>query len=447
MDVEPPKHNALCEAALRYARQGFQVFPLTPHTKIPLIRGGRSWKDATLDETAILKWWGDTPEANIGIACVEGLVVIDQDLHHADQDGVEAWQTILSEHEPHETLVQVTGSNGLHAVYFDTRHRHTNSKKGTIIEPVRGIDLKGRGYIVAAPSVHPNGRTYKWVNPGTPIAQLPEWFYTEAGPRASGGGIARTSRPCAIREPTELETQAALLIEDVDPCALLGRATLDLIADGDPEEPDQSTVIARICRGAAQVRFDPEKLFGMLRDVSNVGGKGIRRRIEERGEQFGLRYLIRIMLWAHQRRAEVLLQIEAMRVESDEYEWPRVLAFVGRNGTEQKVRGKVAKGVLLAGLDVAQERVCLDPMLGVESQLPSLTGFVPNTIRKAVQALEWSGWWTPSEADGKFSTHAYKYTLNPDREARMNPPQQVRTFRRSGSHSGRPVNNETVGTA
>lgn len=424
----------LCEAALSYARAEFKVFPLAPRSKLPLIPqalGGRGFKDATTDEVTILQWWKANPNANIGIACVEGLVVIDQDRHHADQDGVKAWQAILSEHEPHETLVQVTGSNGLHAVYWDTRHRHTGSKKGTIIDGVPGIDLKDQGYIVAAPSVHPDtGNVYEWLNPGTPIADLPEWFYVESPKSVAIPRQPATYRPRIIREPTELEVQAAMLMADIYPLALNGEATLRLIHDGDPAEPDQSNIISRICRGAAQVRFDPDRLFEMLTCEANIGGEGLRRRIKDFGEDFARRWLDRIVLWAHWCRAQILADIAAMRTEAEEYDWPKVITFTGRNGTSQGVKGSTAKRVLMAALDVAQRRVCLDPMIGVETQLPALTGIKSHhTTRKAVQALEWLGWWSPSVPDIKGeATNAYQYTFDPDPEARLHPPLKVKVF-------------------
>ena len=359
-------------------------------------------------------------------------MAIDQDRHADKADGVEAWQAILAEHEPHETLTQVTGSDGLHALYFDTRHRATGSKLGTIIEGVDGIDLQDQRYIVAAPSVHPDtGNVYEWLNPGTPITDLPEWFYTAPRKTGASQGATAVFRPRMVREPTEIEAQAALLMENVDPFARLGDITFQLIVHGDPEESDQSKIVARICRGAAQTRFDPDRLFDLLKDEINIGGQGLRRRIDEYSEEFAWLWLRRIMLWAHQCRAQVLSQIDAMRTEAEEYDWPRSVKFVGRNGFEQSVRGSMVKKVVTAGLDVAAQRLRLDVMLGVEKQLLDLTGIKSDmTARKAVQAAEHLGWWTPSKSPLKRGplTNAYIYTFVPDPEARRHPPNKVRSF-------------------
>jgi len=178
------------------------------------------------------------------------------------------------------------------------------------------------------------------------------------------------------------------------------------------------------------VRFPSDRLFLMLTYEGNIGGDGLRRRIKDFGEDLARQWFDRNMLWAHSCRAKVLADIEAMRHEAEAYDWPKVITFVGRNGTQQSVKGSTAKRVLLAGLDVATKRACLDPMIGVETQLPRLTGIKSHhTTRKAVQALEWLGWWMPTEPDiDNQMSNAYQYTFGPDPKARLHPPLKVHTF-------------------
>ena len=52
-------------AALKYAEAGFPVFPCRVRDKQPLTPHGL--KDASRDPATIKSWWGQTPEANIGI--------------------------------------------------------------------------------------------------------------------------------------------------------------------------------------------------------------------------------------------------------------------------------------------------------------------------------------------------------------------------------------------
>ena len=79
----PASANAaagLLEAALRYARFGFHVFPCCAGGKKP-IEGSGGLKDATRDETRIRRFWAAHPDANVAIRTGEpsALVVIDID--------------------------------------------------------------------------------------------------------------------------------------------------------------------------------------------------------------------------------------------------------------------------------------------------------------------------------------------------------------------------------
>ena len=63
--------------ALNLAGQGYRVFPLEPDGKVPLIA---EWQHkATADQKQVLAWWHIWPDANIGVATGQGLVVLDAD--------------------------------------------------------------------------------------------------------------------------------------------------------------------------------------------------------------------------------------------------------------------------------------------------------------------------------------------------------------------------------
>lgn len=66
------------KAALRYAKQGWRVFPL--NGKRPF-KGTHGFRDATTDRVTILAWWDEWPDANVGIACdsTHGPIVVDID--------------------------------------------------------------------------------------------------------------------------------------------------------------------------------------------------------------------------------------------------------------------------------------------------------------------------------------------------------------------------------
>ena len=148
----------MLEAALSYARMGMAVFPLVERSKRPATANG--FKNATTDEAKIRSWWGAHPEYNVGIACGNGLAVIDIDLDEAEGENgfatVVAWER---EHGPlPETARALTGDNGMHLFYGVSEEVRNDQNKR------KGIDIRGDGgYIVAPPSIHPDtGTAYAW---------------------------------------------------------------------------------------------------------------------------------------------------------------------------------------------------------------------------------------------------------------------------------------------
>lgn len=148
------------EWALYYAELGLAVFPLAYRNKVPAIEGG--CKAATTEKSKIERWWNQNPRYNIGIATgnkSNGLVVIDLDVDK--NKGIVGYEVLRDWQNKHgelpETWQSITGRGGYHYFYKDTI---THSNKVGLYE---GVDIRGEGgYIVAPPSVHPNGNTYEW---------------------------------------------------------------------------------------------------------------------------------------------------------------------------------------------------------------------------------------------------------------------------------------------
>jgi hypothetical protein len=69
----------MLDHAIRLAERGFRIFPLRPAGKIP--PEGFLWLDrATSDVAQVKAWWsGRYAEHNIGVACGQGLLVLDFD--------------------------------------------------------------------------------------------------------------------------------------------------------------------------------------------------------------------------------------------------------------------------------------------------------------------------------------------------------------------------------
>lgn len=149
--------------ALGLARAGFGVFPLARRGKLPLIpekEGGKGHLDATTDLDQIKQWWTEHPFANIGLRPPLGVVVIDVDPRNGGD--------LLQLGDITRTWCARTGGGGWHLCY------RCSGKVRSKVAGTRGIDIKGNsGYIVAPPSIHPNGTPYRWLN-REPIAPLPE---------------------------------------------------------------------------------------------------------------------------------------------------------------------------------------------------------------------------------------------------------------------------------
>lgn len=181
------KRSTNLEAALELARKGYRVFPLYEIAKNgacscrrkecgnagkhPRTKNGV--KDATSDPKKIRAWWTGHPNANIGIAAGNGLVIVDVDARHG---GTQSLIELIGEYGelPDDRLVN-TGSPG-------SKQYHLSTPDSTLIRNLTnvrpGIDLRSdNGYGIAPPSNHKSGGTYKWLScEGDALPTLPELY-------------------------------------------------------------------------------------------------------------------------------------------------------------------------------------------------------------------------------------------------------------------------------
>ena len=147
------------DATLAYAARGWAVFPCRRDKK-PLTAHG--FKDASRDESVIRDWWGRWPDASIGIACGAlsgGLVVLDCD------EAEFVWVLENTCGPLPETHTVATG-RGTHRYFISSEPIKTQR-----LAPL--LELRGEGsYILAPPSLHPNGSCYRVINDVQP-APLP----------------------------------------------------------------------------------------------------------------------------------------------------------------------------------------------------------------------------------------------------------------------------------
>jgi len=181
-------------AALRFASHGYPVFPLRPRSKTPAIatahpegdpqrglcrgecgRLGHGLYDATADPGQVFEWWRRWPMANIGVPCgpASGWLAIDLD----GAEGLASWAKLEAEHGFTDTLTVLTG-RGRHLLWRWPEGCALGNTSGHL-----GPRIDSRaigGYIVAPPSTHPSGQTYRWypeTRPGPNGAQkLPSWL-------------------------------------------------------------------------------------------------------------------------------------------------------------------------------------------------------------------------------------------------------------------------------
>lgn len=227
-------HLTLGERALGIAEVGFPVFPVyepidghcacgkpacSHPAKHPRVRHGL--KDATLHPGVIKDWWERWPEANIGVATGNGLVVV-------DIDGPEG-ELSVADH-PLPVTLEVRTGRGRH-LWFSGEG---DNKQGVLDH----VDVRGdRGYVLAPPSRHISGAVYTWRHPDRPLAAAPSWA---TQPKESAPPRSRSSCPdnkhkrliegerndgmfrrgCAMRghhmSPGEIE--AALLVANDERC-------------------------------------------------------------------------------------------------------------------------------------------------------------------------------------------------------------------------------------
>ena len=170
--------------------KNWSVFPLKPHDKRPLFPAahekgnpckgecghlGHGFHDATKDVSTIAEWWSKNPEAGIGIATgdISGFFALDVDPVHDGEDTFK--KHVATFGELPKTITALTGSGGHHYLFKMPQMdiRNSAGKLGV------GLDTRGNGgYIATAPTIHPNGTPYKWIEPPskTQLSDSPDWL-------------------------------------------------------------------------------------------------------------------------------------------------------------------------------------------------------------------------------------------------------------------------------
>ncbi len=140
--------NSFMLAALSYIERGWHVFPLIPKSKKPLTANG--FKDASNDPDQVKRWWTENTEANIGIATgkISGFFVVDVDGEYPDNfPSLGALPTVKTR-------------KGFHYYYS---YPPDAEIKCSVKMHKSDVDIRADGgYIVAPPSIHPEGGQYEF---------------------------------------------------------------------------------------------------------------------------------------------------------------------------------------------------------------------------------------------------------------------------------------------
>jgi len=199
--ADPPE---LGRAAQTYAsRWAWRVLPLRAGHKEPLGRlVPRGHLDASADLAILARWWRAAPFANVGIACAaSGLLVVDVDPRNGGDETLALAVRALGALP--DTWTVLTPGGGQHYYFRCEPAEH--------LRPLGpGVDLKHHGYVVAPPSIHPNGGRYRWdlgTHPlETRLAALPAPWWARvtrgeggmAPERRHGNDLRAAARPSGV---------------------------------------------------------------------------------------------------------------------------------------------------------------------------------------------------------------------------------------------------------
>lgn len=172
----------MIDSVLEYQKKGLFVYRLAPKAKVPLWKTS-GFNEATNNSEQLVKWWSDTPNANIGIHLkMSGLVVIDVDRHENGADGVGNLRQLFEKFSPFPpTYTERTPRNGFHFFFKVPAgielEQNSNVLQDYFQTEKTGIDVITYG-IPVAPTVVRNLGTYRVLDNRSldEIVELPSWL-------------------------------------------------------------------------------------------------------------------------------------------------------------------------------------------------------------------------------------------------------------------------------
>lgn len=174
----------ILDDAIIYRRRGFSVIPIKPKDKRPLIQW-EIYQTEPASEQTIKHWFTSWPNANLALVtgAVSDVVVIDLDSAEAK----EKIKALIPNYDLSAVPRVRTGRGGYHLFF---KHPGVSVQTRVGILPKTDIRADG-GYVVAAPSIHENGKPYKWeVSISGELPKLPvELFKLISSPSTNSNGF------------------------------------------------------------------------------------------------------------------------------------------------------------------------------------------------------------------------------------------------------------------
>ncbi len=245
--------NAMSSAAVDYATHGMAIIPLRPRSKVPATSHGK--KDATSDLEQVAAWFPPDTNRNVGILTGERsrLLVLDIDPRNGGDTSFERFERTYGKLP--ETKRAITGGGGFH-LFFRLPDGATGLSDRPNVEGYKGLDVKCDGYVVAAPSIHPDtGKPYAW-DGDLPIADVPAHLVE----LARGGKRIKAAATLASdgtleggRNDMLFRMASGLRARDLSPEAILAAVQAENTARCVP--PLDSDEVERIVHSA--MRYEP----------------------------------------------------------------------------------------------------------------------------------------------------------------------------------------------
>lgn len=186
---EVTAETPLAEAALAWAENGWVV--VQGRSWDSTDRDGRKtgkasrWRTSaseeerlnhhTTDPERIRKLWEQHPQSNVGVMAPEGYVILDFDPNHGGTAEALAERFGLDE-LPETTVLRSGGAaGGYHLPYRLPEGFDATTIKNSTNNPIPGVDVRthGKGFVIAAPSRHPETGEHYTVERHGPVGVLP----------------------------------------------------------------------------------------------------------------------------------------------------------------------------------------------------------------------------------------------------------------------------------